>query len=90
MTLIESLRVCLVDKFATAVGRASRSEYWWFQWSLLVVTVAWLSPLPDLETGELAGLASLTSVIVFLIVVLALLVPAGAATVCSVTTSRVP
>ena len=81
MTLVESLRVCLVDKFATAVGRASRSEYWWFQLCLLVVTVAWPSPFSDPGTGDLPGLPSMTSVVVFLIVVLALLVPASAVTI---------
>ena len=30
MTFLESLKTCLVDKYATFSGRASRSEFWWF------------------------------------------------------------
>ena len=30
MTMSESVRVCLREKYVTFSGRASRSEYWWF------------------------------------------------------------
>lgn len=31
MTFTESIKVCLTQKYFTISGRASRSEYWWFQ-----------------------------------------------------------
>lgn len=31
MTFSEAVRVCLREKYADFRGRASRSEYWWFQ-----------------------------------------------------------
>lgn len=30
MTLSEAVKTCLVDKYATFSGRATRSEYWYF------------------------------------------------------------
>ncbi|MBR3454164.1 MAG: DUF805 domain-containing protein [Bacteroidaceae bacterium] len=30
MTIVESVKTCLTQKFATFEGRAKRSEYWWF------------------------------------------------------------
>ncbi len=30
MTFLESLKTCLIHKYFTFSGRASRSEYWWF------------------------------------------------------------
>jgi uncharacterized membrane protein YhaH (DUF805 family) len=37
MTFLESLKTCLVDKYATFSGRASRSEFWWFFLFLIIV-----------------------------------------------------
>jgi uncharacterized membrane protein YhaH (DUF805 family) len=30
MTIVESVKTCLTQKYATFEGRAKRSEYWWF------------------------------------------------------------
>ncbi|MBQ3678770.1 MAG: DUF805 domain-containing protein [Succinivibrio sp.] len=30
MTFVESIKTCLMQKFFSIQGRASRSEYWWF------------------------------------------------------------
>ncbi|MBR0041462.1 MAG: DUF805 domain-containing protein [Bacteroides sp.] len=30
MTFSEAVKTCLVDKYATLLGRATRSELWWF------------------------------------------------------------
>ena len=43
MTFTQSIRTCLRDKYVTFSGRASRSEYWWFNlffWLLLIVVGA--------------------------------------------------
>jgi uncharacterized membrane protein YhaH (DUF805 family) len=83
MTLVESLRTCLLERFATSKGRASRSEYWWFQLALLVVTTAWPSPFGgfgDLASGELPEV-SMPGLILSLVALLALLVPATSVTV---------
>jgi uncharacterized membrane protein YhaH (DUF805 family) len=39
MTFLESLKTCLVDKYATFSGRASRSEFWWFVLFCILVGV---------------------------------------------------
>lgn len=31
MTFFKAVKTCLVDKYFETSGRASRSEYWWFQ-----------------------------------------------------------
>lgn len=38
MSFFESIRVCLIKKYAEFNGRASRSEFWWF--ALFVILVA--------------------------------------------------
>ena len=40
MTFMEAVESCLIRKFATFSGRASRSEYWWF--TLFMVFAAML------------------------------------------------
>ena len=37
MNLIESVKTVLYQKYATFNGRAARSEFWWFQWFLVLV-----------------------------------------------------
>lgn len=39
MTFSESIRTCLREKYVTFSGRASRSEYWWFQLFYLLLFV---------------------------------------------------
>ena len=31
MSFVESVKTCLVEKYCTFSGRATRSEFWWFQ-----------------------------------------------------------
>lgn len=81
MTLVESLRSCLLDNFATGRGRASRSEYWWFQLCLLVAMLAWPTPFDVGVLGDMPALPSPGSLLVPLLVVLVLLIPASAVTV---------
>ena len=40
MTFVQSVKTCF-NKFVTASGRASRSEFWWFALSC-VFTMGWL------------------------------------------------
>lgn len=37
MTFIEAVETCMIKKWATFSGRASRSEYWWFSLFLCAV-----------------------------------------------------
>lgn len=40
MSFTEAVKTCLVKKYATKSGRATRAEYWWFQlfiWSITIV-----------------------------------------------------
>lgn len=39
MTFGDSVRTCMREKYVTFSGRASRSEYWWFQLFYLLVFV---------------------------------------------------
>lgn len=40
MTFIEAVESCMIKKWSTISGRASRSEYWWFT---LFITIAGLA-----------------------------------------------
>ena len=81
MTLVESLRNCLLDNFATVRGRASRSEYWWFQLCLLVVIGVWPMPFDASNLGDVLVLPSMTSLLVPLLVALVLLIPSSSVTI---------
>ncbi len=83
MTPIQSLQSCLIDKFATTRGRASRSEYWWFHAGLLALSLAWPTSFGSSTTvaDGLIELPSLTSVIALLCILLVLLIPSSAVTV---------
>ena len=71
MTFEQSVATCL-RKYATFEGRASRSEYWWFQLLLFLLSVA----------GSLLGtFAETLGGLVLLAVVLGLFVPNLAVTV---------
>lgn len=63
MNFQTAVKTCLTTKYATFSGRASRSEYWWFVLAYVIGAVV----------------ASLLGGIIYLIYVLALIVPALAA-----------
>ncbi len=80
MTFGESINTCLKQKYADFDGRASRSEYWWFalfQFLIYLALTLVTGGVINYETGEVNGFGA----IVFLLVVLALIVPAIAAAV---------
>jgi len=57
MSFTEAVKICLLDKFATVSGRASRREFWWFAlFQFLVLLVA--AMISDVVSG-LAALALL-------------------------------
>ena len=37
MEFTQAVRTCLLSKFATLKGRATRSEFWWFQLFLVIL-----------------------------------------------------
>jgi uncharacterized membrane protein YhaH (DUF805 family) len=79
MTFTESIKRCLIEKYADFNGRASRSEYWWFAlFSFLVYmgTMVLSGGIMD-DTGNISS----TGAIMFLLVVFALLLPTVAVTV---------
>ncbi len=41
MSFVDALKTCLVRKYATFSGRATRTEFWWFMlfWTLAVAVV---------------------------------------------------
>lgn len=77
MTFSESVRTCLIKKYATFSGRASRSEYWWFQLFYFLVMIGLvlifaaaggLSSI-DPATGQFNGFGGATIVAMVLMVV---------------------
>ena len=42
MSFSDSVKTCFIKKFGDATGRASRSEFWWFQlfiWSVIILLI---------------------------------------------------
>ncbi len=71
MTFTQACKVCLREKYAVFSGRAPRSEYWWFVlFYLLAYIVAGTVSLGILDDSD-----SLAGLVVFVIVVLALIIP---------------
>ena len=56
-TLMEAMRVCLVEKYACFNGRASRSEFWYFTLGsfLLVLAVTIVGGILAAVTGKAGG-----------------------------------
>lgn len=75
MTFAESLRTVLTEKYATFTGRASRSEYWWFQLAMILTFVVLAFAVGGPDEGFGIG------TILFVVVVLAVLIPSIAVTV---------
>ena len=64
MTFSEAIKTCLVDKFSTFSGRATRSEYWYivlfgYLLALLIVFLGMIIDSPEL----IIGLSSVLSLI---------------------------
>ena len=64
MTFSEAIKTCLVDKYATFSGRATRSEYWYvvlfgYLLALLIVLLGMMVDSPEL----IIGLSSVLSLI---------------------------
>ena len=56
MTFSEAVKTCLVDKYATFSGRATRSEYWYlvlfgYLLSMLIFMLAYAVNTPELLIG---------------------------------------
>ena len=65
MTFTESIKTCIVNKYAMFKGRAKRSEYWWFR--LFFFIICFLAYL----TGMIRPVLQIIS----LLIVLAFIVP---------------
>lgn len=81
MTFTESIRTVLRQKYATFSGRASRSEFWWFQlfyWLLLLAYLLVIFSLGQFSASMLNGnftaFGSIISIPAFL-VILGLFIP---------------
>ena len=57
MTITQSFKTCMFDKYATFSGRASRSEYWWFILSCIAISFL-LSAVLGFSFGVTIGLSS--------------------------------
>ena len=56
MTLSQSISTCF-KKYATFFGRASRSEYWWWQLFVFIVTfvIVFIVTLMNEQAGKVVG-----------------------------------
>lgn len=82
MGFTDAVRTAIKEKYATFSGRASRSEYWWFQlfyWVLMVVIVAIAGGLGAMFTGgDMSNMPTVFYIVVgapALVIMLGLLVP---------------
>ncbi|MDR6668894.1 DUF805 domain-containing protein [Rhizobium sp. 1399] len=75
----EAVRTVLREKYATFSGRASRSEYWWFQlffWAVLIVLFALFVAVSDAARGPDESLSiSYVVVVVMGLFILATFLP---------------
>lgn len=76
----EAVNTCLMEKFVTFSGRASRSEYWWFVLFFLLVLLAMtalfflLGGVRAIDTGRFTAINYIIGAI-FIVVTLALYIP---------------
>jgi uncharacterized membrane protein YhaH (DUF805 family) len=79
MGFTEAVRTVLTQKYATFSGRASRSEYWWFQlfYALLGVAIVILAFAAGAFSGQQGGTSSLVVVLMIIggLLALALVLP---------------
>lgn len=79
MGFTEAVRTVLTQKYATFSGRASRSEYWWFQlfYLLLAIAIAVLAFTAGAFSGQQGGTSSLVVVLMVIggLLALALVLP---------------
>ncbi len=68
MTFLDSIKTCL-KKTLTISGRASRSEFWWFQLSFFVIGI--IAALLIVAVGVGSTLASLISIIFAIYIIVA-------------------
>ena len=90
MTFSQSVRTCLRDKYITFSGRASRSEFWWFNlfyWLVLIVLGGIILALIS-ATGSFANGSGFSGGAIFLFVILAIVFVALFLPVLSVTIRR--
>jgi uncharacterized membrane protein YhaH (DUF805 family) len=86
MGFTDAVRTCLSQKYATFSGRASRSEYWWFQlfiFLVYMVIVAILFATMDMDQvgqGDFGGISPIV-IILFGIFALGVFLPSIAAVV---------
>ncbi len=73
MTLKESLTTCILAKYATFSGHASRSEYWWF--TMVYVVILWGLPMLGFVLDSLVQSPIYSLMAIWLLSVLGLLVP---------------
>lgn len=83
MSFVDSVRLCLSDKYFTFSGRASRSEFWWFYLaSVLVLMVCAVGEGVVLALyKEEGGMIYLLLLLLLVMAMLALVIPSIAVSV---------
>ena len=66
MSFTESLETCLLRKYFTASGRATRAEYWWFQLFVFLLPLS-LALLFSYSAYDAPEIAATIMIIVFIL-----------------------
>tara|TARA_B100000029_G_C16966888_1_gene738451 strand:- start:101 stop:472 length:372 start_codon:yes stop_codon:yes gene_type:complete len=68
MDLQNSIKICIAKKYANFNGRASRSEYWWFQlFYIIVIFVAMIFDSMYINNVQTMGPVELLTTLVLLL-----------------------
>ena len=74
MSFEDAMRTCLEDKYVNFEGRASRSEFWWYQLGLVVLNVGFI--VVSLILGFILGeIGAILSLLILLVLALGLFLP---------------
>lgn len=64
MKFTTAVKTCIVDKYCTFHGRASRSEYWYFNLFLFIISIP-LGIIGDLSSEETALILNIIGALIF-------------------------
>ena len=73
MSFEDSMRTCLQDKYVSFEGRASRSEYWFYQLGLIVLQIGYF--FVSLILSFLGDIGTILGLLVLVVLALGLFLP---------------
>ena len=73
MSFEDAMRTCLQDKYVNFEGRASRSEYWWYQLGLVVLQIGFFVVFSIL--AFLGDIGAILGLLILMVLALGLFLP---------------